>query len=183
MVAALIVIDVQEGFRDGSWGLSTNAGCEGNVRFLLSTWRSRGWPVVLVRHDSSEPSSPLRPGQPGNRFMEGIEGSHDLLVVKSVNSAFYGDPDLDSWLRSNGIDDVVICGITTNHCCETTARMAGNLGYRVTFVLDATRTFDRTTPDGTVITAAELMRSTAANLHGEFADVVNTDEVVTRFDR
>lgn len=115
--------------------------------------------------------------------MEGIDGPHDLLVVKSVNSAFYGEPDLDGWLRSRGLDDVVICGITTNHCCETTARMAGNLGYRVTFVVDATRTFDRAMPDGSVISAADLMRTTAANLHGEFADVVNTDEVVARFDR
>ena len=183
MVAALVVVDVQEGFGDESWGPTTNAACEGNIRSLLSAWRSNSWPVVLVRHDSRDPSSPLRPGQTGNRFMKGIDGPHDLLVVKSVNSAFYGDPDLDAWLRSQGIEDVVICGITTNHCCETTARMAGNLGYRVTFVLDATKTFDRAMPDGSVISAAELMRATAANLHGEFADVVNTDEVVARFDR
>ncbi len=182
MVAALIVVDVQEGFADERWGPTTNVACEGNIRSLLGAWRGRGWPVVLVRHDSSDPSSPLRPGQSGNRFMEGIDGSCDLLVVKSVNSAFYGDPDLDSWLRSQGLAEVVICGITTNHCCETTARMAGNLGYRVTFVLDATRTFDRSMPDGSVISAAELMRTTAANLHGEFAEVVTTDEVVARFD-
>ena len=183
MVAALLVVDVQKGFGDGHWGPTTNALCEDNIRALLGAWRSRGWPVVLVRHDSHETSSPLRPGQPGNAFMEGIDGPHDLLVVKSVNSAFYGEPDLDGWLRSRGLDDVVICGITTNHCCETTARMAGNLGYRVTFVVDATRTFDRAMPDGSVISAADLMRTTAANLHGEFADVVNTDEVVARFDR
>jgi nicotinamidase-related amidase len=115
--------------------------------------------------------------------MQGIDGPHDLLVVKSVNSAFYGEPNLDSWLRSQGLDDVVVCGITTNHCCETTARMAGNLGYRVKFVLDATRTFDKVMPDGSVISAAELMRTTAANLHGEFAVVVNKDDVVTGFDR
>lgn len=136
--------------------------------------------MVLVRHDSTEPSSPLRPGQPGNELMPGIDGPCDLLVVKSVNSAFYGKPDLHAWLVQRGIGEVVICGITTNHCCETTARMAGNLGYRVSFVLDATRTFDRNAPDGTTISAQELMQASAANLHGEFAEVVSTHQVLAR---
>ena len=64
-------------------------------------------------------------------------------MTKDVNSAFYGDPDLHGWLQAGGIDAVAICGITTNHCCETTARMAGNLGYETWFALDATHTFDR----------------------------------------
>jgi nicotinamidase-related amidase len=59
---------------------------------------------------------------------------------------------------------VVICGITTNHCCETTARVAGNLGYDTSFVLDATFTFDRRGLDGTMISADELARVTAADL-------------------
>jgi nicotinamidase-related amidase len=112
--------------------------------------------------------------------MDGVEGPHDLLVTKSVNSAFYGEPDLQAWLDRSGIREVVICGITTNHCCETTARMAGNLGYDVTFVLDATHTFDRVGPDGTVVPAEELARVSAANLHGEFATVRSTSEVVSR---
>ena len=178
MTAALLVIDVQQGFLDPGWGTSANPECEENIRRLLSSWRSRGLPVVLVRHDSSEPESPLRPGQPGNSFMEGIDGPHDLLVTKSVNSAFYGSPDLNGWLRDQGIHDLVICGITTNHCCETTARMAGNLGYNVTFVIDATRTFDRVGPDGRIFTAAELAAVTAANLDGEFASVVTTVEAL-----
>jgi nicotinamidase-related amidase len=69
---------------------------------------------------------------------------------------------------------MTICGVTTNHCCETTARMAGNLGYRVNFVLDATYTFDRMGPDGVNVLAEELSRVTGANLHGEFATVMTT---------
>jgi hypothetical protein len=69
---------------------------------------------------------------------------------------------------------MAIAGITTNHCCETTARITGNLGYRVRFVLDATLTFDRRTPDGELVTADELCHVTANNLHGEFATVVPT---------
>lgn len=180
MVAALLVIDVQQGFLDSSWGPTTNLECEDNIRSLLTAWRASGFPVILVRHDSVDPTSPLRPGQSGNDFMPDIDGPHDLLVVKSVNSAFYGQPDLHVWLGEQGITELVITGITTNHCCETTARMAGNLGYQVSFVLDATRTFDRTTPDGRVVNAEELMRVTAANLHKEFAEVTSTARILAR---
>jgi nicotinamidase-related amidase len=68
----------------------------------------------------------------------------------------------------------VICGITTNQCCETTARMAGNLGYRTLFAVDATHAFDRRDLNGGVIPADEIVRVTAANLEGEFATVVPT---------
>jgi nicotinamidase-related amidase len=176
--AALLVIDAQQGFADPRWGRRDNPSCEEGIRRLLRAWRSRDLPVVLVRHDSTSPESPLRPGQPGNGLLDGIDGPHDLLVTKSVNSAFYGEPDLDSWLRGAGITQVVICGITTNHCCETTARMAGNLGYEVTFVLDATHTFDRVGPDGIVVAAEDLSRATAASLHGEFASVTTVEHVI-----
>lgn len=133
---------------------------------------------MVVRHDSTEPGSPLRPGQPGNDFKELVTGTPDLLVTKSVNSSFHGTPDLDAWLREPDLDGLVICGITTNHCCESTARVGGNLGHTVLFALDATHTFDRTAPDGTRVTADELARVAATNLHGEFATVVRTDQLV-----
>lgn len=174
----LLVIDVQRGFADPRWGPRDNPACESNIHRLLEAWRERGMPVVLVRHDSVTPDSPLRPGQPGNDLLQGVDGPHALLVTKSVNSAFYGSPDLHAWLQQEGISEVVICGITTNHCCETTARMAGNLGYDVTFVIDATHTFDRTGPDGIVIPAEDVARMTAANLHGEFATVLATQAVI-----
>lgn len=175
---ALIVIDVQEGFRDASWGERGNPQCEANIEQLLHAWRAHDLPVVLVRHDSTSPTSPLRPGQPGNEFMPCVHGQHDVLITKSVNSAFYGDPDLDAWLRERGLTHVTICGITTNHCCETTARMAGNLGYDVTFVLDATATFARTDQTGRVFTGDELAAVTAVNLDGEFATVRTTQDVL-----
>lgn len=176
--ATLLVIDVQQGFLDPYWGRTNNPSAEDNIRQLLAHWRERRWPIVLVRHDSSHPQSPLRPGQEGNEFQEGIEGDHALLVRKSVNSAFYGSPSLHEWLTSRSSQELVICGITTNHCCETTARMAGNLGYQVSFVLDATRTFDVRDLDGEVIPAEEIARMTAANLHGEFATVTTTNSVL-----
>lgn len=176
----LVAIDVQNGFHDPSWGATHNPACEDNIRELLGHWRSRGWPVVLVRHDSTSPTSPLRPGQPGNNLQPGIDGPHSLFVTKTVNSAFYGTPDLDAWLTESGYSEIVIGGITTNFCCETTARMAGNLGYRVTFVIDATRTFDHRTLDGATIPADTMATVTAANLNGEFGEVVTVAQVLQR---
>ena len=68
---------------------------------------------------------------------------------------------------------------TTNHCCDPTARVGGTLGHQVLFALDATHTFDRTSPDGQVLSADELARVTAANLHGEFATVVATHQLLS----
>jgi nicotinamidase-related amidase len=175
--SALIVIDVQKGFLDGSWGNSNNPDCEENIRELLGIWRENDFPIVLVRHDSSSSTSVLRPGQQGNEFQDGIEGKHSLLVTKSVNSSFYGTPSLDEWLKANDINELYICGITTNHCCETTARMAGNLGYDVKFVLDATRTFDFKDLSGRTVTAETMYQMTATNLNGEFAEIVMTADL------
>jgi nicotinamidase-related amidase len=169
----------QQGFADVAWwGRRDNPACEDNVRALLRQWRDRGRPVVLVRHDSENPSSPLSPAQRGNALLPGVDGPHDLLVTKSVNSSFHGTPDLDAWLRARELDGIVVCGITTNHCCETTARVGGNLGHRVLFALDATHTFDREDPDGELLPAEVLARVTATNLHGEFATVVRTADLL-----
>jgi nicotinamidase-related amidase len=176
---ALLVIDVQRGFDDAAyWGVRNNPACETNVEALLALWRRRGEPVVFVRHDSPVPTSPLAPSQPGNAFKDVITGEPDVLVTKQTNSAFYGEPDLHAWLQAREIGALTICGITTNHCCETTARMAGNLGYDTTFVLDATHAFGRSGPDGVMLSADELARATATNLHDEFARVVTTASLI-----
>ena len=88
-----------------------------------------------------------------------------------------GEPDLHAWLQEHGITGVAICGIQTNVCCETTARMASDLGYDTLFVLDATHTFDLRVSDQEVIPADELMRITAAVLKDEFAQVVYTKDL------
>lgn len=169
---------MQLGLDDATWGRRNNPDCEANVAALIAAWRSAGRPVVFVRHDSVLADSPLRPNQPGNDFKPVVAGEPDLLVSKQVNSAFFGEPDLHDWLQDRGITGVAIAGIQTNYCCETTARMAGNLGYDTLFVLDATYTFDLPAHGGGVITADELARVTASNLQDEFADVVMTADLV-----
>ena len=180
----LLVVDVQQAFADaGSWGRRNNPACEDNVAALLAAWRAAARPVVFVRHDSTEPASPLRPGLPGNAFQPIVDGEPDLLVTKHVNSAFHGDPDLAGWLRERALSGIAVCGITTNHCCETTARVGANLGFDVLFALDATPTFDRRDPDGELMSADELSRVTAANLDPEFGEVVSTEDALAKLGR
>ena len=182
MPTALIVIDVQNGFNDPAWGRRNNPAAEENIAALAAAWQQAHDPIVLVRHDSVQPASPLRPGRPGNDLQPALDGIRPaLLFGKSVNSAFHGEVDLHAWLRRRGIGEIVLCGIQTNMCVETTARVGGNLGYDVTFVLDATYTFDAKGPDGAVLTADQLAAATAANLHdGEFATVSSTALVLAR---
>jgi nicotinamidase-related amidase len=177
--AALVLVDVQQAFHDPSWGTRNNPDCEANVGRLLAHWRQQGGTIVFVRHDSTEPDSSLHPSHRGNAFQAVIEGEPDLLVTKQVNSAFIGTPALEPWLRERGIGAIVVAGIQTNMCCETTARMGGNLGFDVAFALDATHTFDLPDPvNGGRIDADTLARVTAANLQDEFAQVMSTDELI-----
>jgi nicotinamidase-related amidase len=180
--SALVVVDVQRAFADPSWGRRDNPACEANVGALIARFRARELPVVFVRHDSDEPGSTLEPGTPGNEFQDVITGEPDLLVVKSVNSSFHGEPSLQAWLDAQGIARIYVCGITTNHCCETTARVGGNLGYDVRFVLDATHTFDRADPAGEIVPAEVLAHITATNLHEEFATVIDTATALAEVD-
>ena len=175
---ALVVVDAQQGFDDPAWGPRNNPDCDANIAALVSRWSEHGRPLVYVRHDSTEEGSPLHPDAPGNRLKAYLRPAPDLLVTKSVNSAFHGTPDLHAWLQQYDVQGIVVCGITTNHCCETTTRVGGNLGHEVLFALDATHTFDRTGPDGVTLTADALARATATNLHDEFARVVSTADLL-----
>ncbi|MFG6443901.1 cysteine hydrolase family protein [Microbacterium sp. P06] len=185
MPRALLVIDMQRGFDDlDFWGPTTNPDCERHVAALVSEWERAGEPLVVVRHDSESAASPLHPDADGNALIDAVAAaSPSVLVTKHVNSAFYGEPDLHAWLQERGIRSVVICGIQTNMCVETTARMAGNLGYDVTVALDATRTFDLVSEISGLgrveRSAADLMAATALVLQGGgFARIETTSEIL-----
>ena len=171
---ALLVIDVQQGFDDPIWGRRNNPDLEARVAELLAAWRAGGRPVLHARHMSTLPASPLRPGQRGNEFQPGAAPqAGEPVIEKRVNSCFIGTP-LEEHLRRSGIGGLVLAGLTTNHCVSTTARMAGNLGYEVFVVSDATAAFDRKGPDGVLYPAALVHAVALADLHGEFADVIDT---------
>ncbi|MGB5580678.1 MAG: cysteine hydrolase family protein [Woeseia sp.] len=175
---ALLLVDVQKAFHDPSWGVRNNPDAVKNMARLLNAWRDTRRPVIHVKHNSTSPNSTLRPGLPGNDFMDEVAPRDgEAQFEKSVNSAFIGTT-LETYLRCHGIESLVIVGFTTDHCVSTTTRMAGNLGFDVTLVADATATFDRTSADGRHYTAEEIHDIHLASLDGEFCEVKTTAEVL-----
>ena len=173
--AALILIDIQQGFDDLKyWGPRNNPAAEANAAKLLAAWRASGRPLFHVQHLSTTPGSPLRPGQPGCEFKSAVRPQPSEPVIgKQVNSAFIGT-DLEARLREGGIDTLVIAGLTTAHCVSTTTRMAGNLGFRTLLAADACATNAQTGYDGRPHDAETVHALALASLHGEFAEVADT---------
>src|SRR5690349_11124892 len=89
--AALVLIDLQKAIDHPSWGERNNPGAEKNVAALLAAWRATERPIYHIRHDSTEPASHYRPGQPGNEFKpEAQPLAGEAVIAKRTNSAFIG---------------------------------------------------------------------------------------------
>ncbi|WP_421790579.1 cysteine hydrolase family protein [Hyphobacterium sp.] len=177
----VLPVDIQKGLDDWPyWGGDRSAPeFEANVSRLLAAARGNGHPVVNVKHNSINPESPLRPGQPGNDFKpEAVPAAGEPVVEKIVNSGFIGT-GLEDRLHAMGAGHLIIFGLTTEHCVSTTTRMAGNLGFKVSLVGDATAAFPTVAPDGSKIDAETHHRVHLAALHREFATVITTDEAVS----
>jgi nicotinamidase-related amidase len=177
---ALIVIDVQRAFDqwEAAGKQRNNPQAVDRIADLLTAFRATGTPIFHIRHQGTRPNSSFLPdgaGYPVKDEAREVEG--EPVLVKRVNSAFIGT-DLERRLREGDIKTLVICGATTNHCVETTTRMAGNLGFDAWLVRDATWTFDRTGPDGDEHSAEEIHAMTLANLNGEFARIVSTSTAI-----
>ena len=177
---ALIVVDVQRAFDEwvAAGKRRNNPHAEQRIVDLLRAFREHGAPIVHIRHHSRNPNSAFLPDRPGYAVKEEArEAAGEPVIVKRVNSAFIGT-DLEQRLRAANIKTLVICGATTNHCVETTTRMAGNLGFDACLVRDATWTFDRAGPNGDQHSAEEIHAMTLANLNGEFARIVSAADAI-----
>jgi nicotinamidase-related amidase len=176
--AALIIIDMQKGMRSSTLPPRNNPQAEDNVARLLDAWRAAGQPVVCVRHISRSPTSVFAPGQSGVEFQERfVPLPHEHVVEKNVPDAFI-NTGLERWLHARGIRQVVIVGVSTNNSVEATARTSGNLGFSTVVVSDGTLAFEQQDFGGTLRSADEVHLMALANLHGEYADVRSTAEVL-----
>lgn len=176
--AVLLLIDLQRAIDHPDWGRRNNPNAEQLVAALRSHWRIRGWPVWHVRHDSQEPNSHYRPGQPGHAFKpEAVPLPDEPVIAKRTNSAFIGT-DLEERLRDGGYRALVIAGVITNNSVEATVRMAGNLGFDTWLVEDACFTFDRRDWNGTLRPAEEVHAMSLANLAGEYATIVTSADLL-----
>ena len=178
---ALILIDVQKGIDETAhWGGNrNNPDAEKNIERLLSAWRTAKRPVIIVQHNSVEPASPFRATHYGNQLKDFVrQAVGEKLIKKSTTSAFAGT-DLQEYLTAKKIQRLVITGFVTNNSVEATARMAGDLGFKTIVVSDATATFDKTGSDGTKYDSHLIHAISLANLSGEYATIVKTDQLIT----
>jgi nicotinamidase-related amidase len=179
---ALLIIDVQHGINRPENGRRNNPQAEDNIARLLAAWRGSGRPVYHVKHNSTRPTSPFHPTSPGNEIVEFARPLPDeVLIEKSANGAFIRT-GLEQRLRDARITSLVIAGFVTNHCVETTARMASDLDFDTYVVSDATAAHDRVGPDCKLYEADLIHAVALASIHGEFVTVVDTDSVLSALD-
>ncbi|CAG9621908.1 cysteine hydrolase family protein [Sutcliffiella rhizosphaerae] len=179
MKPVLLVVDVQKGMDEPTWGIRNNIQAEEKMLELLNVWRKNELPIIHVQHVSQNPESPLHPSYPGFQLKTGFEPKEDeYFIRKKVNSCFIGT-NLDNYLKNNGYQTLIVIGLTSNHCISSTVRMAGNLGYRTYVCSDATAAFETTSYDGVDLTADEVHRHALSSLHQEFAEVVTTNNVIS----
>ena len=142
MTTALLVIDVQESFRArDTWAAVSNPDIVDDVGALVAAARQRGDLVVWVLHSEPGTGTVFDPAGGLVRLMDGLEPREGEPVLTKTSRNAFTTTNLQQLLTERGVSDLVVTGIQTEQCCETTARLANDLGYRVDFVTDATATF------------------------------------------
>lgn len=174
MNTCLLVIDVQESFRHRPYFTDDDLPAYFAAQnALIRGAQAAGMPIVRIFHVDG-PDTPENPFSLASGAVKPLDGLAPLDAAatfhKSRHSALVGT-GLEVWLNRNDIQRLIISGIRTEQCCETTARHASDLGYTVDFVLDATLTFDMVQPDGNPLVAAEIRARTATVLKDRFARI------------
>lgn len=180
MNRALLVIDVQNEYFTGKVKITHPPGSLDNILKIMDCARANGIPIAVVQHTAPQKDSPV--------FRKGTEGwdlhpeiacrKHDHLVEKNLPGSFTGT-DLESWLRANQVDTVVICGYMTQMCCDTTARQAFHRGFAAEFIADATGTLAISNSAGSV-TAEELHRAILVTQAMRFSKVLTAGQWIER---
>ncbi|MGC5561483.1 isochorismatase family protein [Streptomyces sp. FR-108] len=191
MNRALIVIDVQESFRARPlWATISDPKIADQVNRLVRVARAAGDLVVWVLHQEPGSGDVFDPALGHVRLMEELERAEDEPLIHKTSHNAFTTTNLQQVLTAHGVRELVVCGIRTEQCVETTARVGSDLGYQVTFVTDATATnpvphrdapADRSVADlladPRTLSAEEVVRRTEYALAGRFATVATVDEL------
>jgi nicotinamidase-related amidase len=173
---ALIVVDAQESFRQRSYWNPTDAlAFFDRLQALVDGAHQRGIPVAQVFH--VEPDGPFSLASGHVRTLAPLAIAPDAVFHKERHSALVGT-GLPVWLTSRGIRKLIVSGIRTEQCCETTTRHASDLGFDVDFVSEATLTFAMRSRDGREFTPAEIRERTELVLSDRFARIVSVEEAL-----
>jgi nicotinamidase-related amidase len=177
MKSALIVIDVQQSFtRRPYWDEAELPAFVQNLQQLVNRARKAGLPVLQVFHVDEEGAESAFSYESGLiKTLPQLDILPTEVFTKAVHSAMFATTkngrSLDYWLRTHGIERLIVTGIRTEQCCETTTRHASDLGYSVSYAMDATLTFPMVSGSGRTYTAAEIRDRTELVLQGRFAEV------------
>ena len=185
MKTALLVVDAQQSFlRRPYWQDKDAQPFLNRVQLLIDKATKANIPVLQIFHSEEDegPDGPFSKHSGYVKALPNLRIQPAEVFHKTVHSSLYGKtPDgrtLETWLRDNNIDHVVVTGIRTEQCCETTTRHASDAGFKVTYALDATLTFPMVSQSGRTFSPAEIMERTAMVLHNRFAQVVQAESVV-----
>lgn len=192
MTTALIVIDVQDSFRQRPlWSTASNPEIVADVNRLVEAARLRGDRVIWVLHAEPGSGGVFDPASGHVRLMDGLKALDDEPVLTKTAHNAFTTTNLQQRLVSAGVSHVVVCGIRTEQCVETTARLACDLGYEVTFVTEATVTFptphrdltedisvETLLADPRTLGTAEILARTEYALAGRFATIATVAQVV-----
>lgn len=177
--SALLIIDVQRSFEHRPfWQEEDFPAFKQAISRLIEGCESRNVPLVDIFHVSQGPFA-LESG-----FVTPMSFLHhepQARFYKHVHNALT-ESGLDLWLHENKINHLIISGLRTEQCCETTTRVASDLGFNVTFVTEATMTFPMTHADGKTFSTDDIKRHTELVLAERFATITDVDGVLAELD-
>ena len=173
---ALIVIDAQDSFRHRPyWSDADAPAFLARLQTLIYGAKAQGIAVVQVFHVEDTGAFSLASGHV--RAIAGLSIAADVIFHKHSHSALVGS-GLDVWLVQHGIRRVIVSGIRSEQCCETTTRHASDIGYAVDYVTEATLTFAMTGRDGRRWTPDEIKARTELVLDERFARIVTVEQAL-----
>ena len=176
---ALLVIDVQEAFKDPSWGQRNNLDAEEKIARLQAYFRQQQLPIIHIQHLSTNPNSLFYINSQTVAFQRKTTPLlGEVIISKKVNSAFI-DTDLISCLEAEKINTLVIVGLTTPHCVSTTTRMSANLGFKTILIADCTASFPLADSQGRIYDAETVQQLSLVTLNEEFATILTLAEFLT----
>lgn len=180
MTRAFLVIDVQREYFDGALPISHPSGHLEHILQAMDGAAEAKIPTAVIRHHQADPESPVfrKDSDMWQLHSEVESRPRDILIDKQLPGSFTGT-GLQGWLKNVDADTVSIAGYMTHICCDTTARQAMHLGYKVEFLRDATGTLTIENEAGKA-EDEELQRSILVSQQMFFSDVVSNNEWLDR---
>jgi len=188
---ALVIIDVQESFRQRPiWAAISNPEIAKQVSRLAEKFRASGQKIIWVLHAEPGTGNVFDPAEGFVRLLDGLEPAEGERVITKTSHNAFTTTNLQQLLTEDGIGELVVCGIRTEQCVETTARVGSDLGYDVTFVIDATatnpiehrdapagRSVEEILADPRTLGVHEILARTEYALAGRFATISTVEEL------